>query len=146
MLELRQLAKTYASGGGELLTVLDGISMSVQPGELVALYGPSGSGKSTLLNIIAAIMPPDSGAVLVDGRDTATFDDQEASHYRKRQLGYINQSLDLIPGISAIENATLKLIGVCSAREARRRVTPIMERLGLADRLKNHPDQLSAGE
>lgn len=146
MLELRSLAKRYATGGGEVLPVLTDVSMSVQAGEMVALYGPSGSGKSTLLNIIATIMPPDSGSVLVDGRDVTTLSGHESSVYRKQYLGYVNQSLDLIPGVSAIENATLKLIGVCSPREAHRRVRPLMERLGLGQRLHHHPDQLSAGE
>ncbi len=146
MLELRGVAKAYPAGGGETLSVLDDVSLSVGAGQLVALYGPSGSGKSTLLNIIATIVDPDAGSIRVDGRDLVGFTDREITWYRKEYLGYIDQSLDLIPGVSAVENAALKLIGICSPREARRRVEPLLDLLGLADRLKHRPDQLSAGE
>jgi putative ABC transport system ATP-binding protein len=146
VLELRRVAKSYPAGGGETVTVLEEVSLAVAAGQLAALYGPSGSGKSTLLNIIATVVAPDAGSVHVEGRDLAALTDSEISDYRKQYLGYVNQSLDLIPGVSAIENAALKLIGVCPPREARQRVEPLLERLGLAGRLKHRPDQLSAGE
>jgi putative ABC transport system ATP-binding protein len=146
VLELVRVAKAYPAGGGDVLTVLDDVSLSVAPGQLVALYGPSGSGKSTLLNVIATVVAPDSGSISVEGRDLAKLDEREIADYRKSYLGYVDQSLDLIPGISAVENATLKLLGVCSPREARRRVEPLLQRLGLAERLGHRPDQLSAGE
>jgi putative ABC transport system ATP-binding protein len=146
MLELKQLVKHYRSGDREVVRALDGVSMSVDAGELVALYGPSGSGKSTLLNVIAALIPPDGGKVVVGGEDVSTLSRQAAADYRRTTLGYVNQSVDLIPGIPAIDNATLKLIGSCNVREAHRRVAPLMERLGLGDRLEHRADQLSAGE
>lgn len=147
MLELQELVKQFPSGGGEVVRALDGVSMSIAGGELVALYGPSGSGKTTLLTIVAALVPPDSGRVFVDGREVSALPAREAARYRRLDLGYVSQSLDLLPGVPAIDNAALKLFDLrVGVREARRRVAPLLERLGLGDRLHHRSDQLSAGE
>jgi putative ABC transport system ATP-binding protein len=121
--------------------------MQIDAGELVALYGPSGSGKTTLLTIVAALIPPDSGSVIVDGSDVTALAAGAAARYRRLVLGYVGQSLELLPGVPAIDNAALKLFDLrIGVREAHRRVTPLMERLGLGTRLANRPDELSAGE
>ena len=147
MLELREVVKHYRIGESEPVRAVDGVSLSVKQGELVALYGPSGSGKTTLLLLIAALLRPDGGAVMLDGRDISTLSDGEAARYRLRELGFVRQTLNLIPGVNAIDNAALKLMGMdVRAREARRRVTSLMDRLGLEDRLRHRPDQLSMGE
>jgi putative ABC transport system ATP-binding protein len=147
VLELHQLVKHYPSGGGEVVRALDGVSMAVGAGELVALYGPSGSGKTTLLTIVAALLEPDSGTVLVDGREISALSAREAARYRRLELGYVSQSLDLLPGVPAIDNAALKLFDMrIGVREAHRRVAPLMERLGLGGRFQHRADQLSAGE
>lgn len=147
MLELNELVKLFPSGGGEVVRALDGVSMAIDPGELVALYGPSGSGKTTLLTIVAALVAPDSGSVLVNGREVSALSAREAARYRRLDLGYVSQSLDLLPGVPAIDNAALKLFDLrVGVREARRRVAPLLERLGLGDRLHHRADQLSAGE
>ncbi|HEU0019383.1 MAG TPA: ABC transporter ATP-binding protein [Thermoleophilaceae bacterium] len=146
MIRLDGLVKHYSSGADEVVRALDGVSMVISPGELVALYGPSGSGKTTLLNVIAALIPPDSGTVLVGGEDVAAFSAREAARYRRTALGYVNQTPDLLSGVPAIANAALKLYGICRVREAHRQITPLMERLGLGDRLRHRPDELSAGE
>lgn len=146
MLELRQLIKHYRSGG-DVVRALDGLSMTVGAGELVALYGPSGSGKTTLLTVVAALMPPDSGAVLVDGREVSGLSAREAARYRRLRLGYVSQTPDLLPGVSAIDNAALKLFGLhIGVREAHRRVAPLLQRLGLGERLHHRAEQLSTGQ
>jgi putative ABC transport system ATP-binding protein len=147
VLELEELVKRYPSGGGEVVHALEGVSMSIDPGELVALYGPSGSGKTTLLGIVAALIAPDSGAVFVDGREVSALPARAAARYRRLELGYVSQSLDLLPGVPAIDNAALKLFDMrVGVRAAHRRVAPLMERLGLGQRLYHRADQLSAGE
>lgn len=147
MLVLDQVVKHYGAGGGETVRALDGISMTIGAGELVALYGPSGSGKTTLLNIIAALLAPDSGRILVDGRDISELSPRDTQRYRRTELGYISQSTELLPGVRAIDNAALKLLGTRSnVHEARDRVVPLLERLGLADRLHHRPHELSAGQ
>jgi putative ABC transport system ATP-binding protein len=147
VLELRDVVKRYRSGGDEVVHALEGVSMSIGAGELVALYGPSGSGKTTLLSIVAALIPPDSGAVVVDGEDVTRLSARDSARYRRLVLGYVGQSLELLPGVPAIDNAALKLFDLrIGVREAHRRVTPLMERLGLGKRLTHRPDELSAGE
>jgi putative ABC transport system ATP-binding protein len=145
VLELRELVKHYRMGEGEPVRAVDGVSLSIARGELVALYGPSGSGKSTLLMLIAALLRPDSGAVLVDGREVSSLSEDDGARYRLRELGYVDQSLDLLPGARAIENAAMKL-WLTDARGAERRVKPLLERLGLGERLRHRPHQLSMGE
>jgi putative ABC transport system ATP-binding protein len=145
VLELRELVKRYQVGDGEPVHAVDGVSMSIAAGELVALYGPSGSGKTTLLMLVAALLAPDSGAVLVDGRDISALSDDDAARYRLRELGIVGQPSDLLPGARAIENASLKL-WLTHAREAERRIEPLLERLGLAERMRHRTEQLSMGE
>lgn len=147
MLSLRELVKHYPSPDGTTVRAIDGVSLDVEAGDLVALYGPSGSGKSTLLMLIAALLEPDSGAVLVDGRDVSRLSRRDAARYRRRDMGFVRQSLDLLPGVSALDNATLKLLdGRVGWREAQRRVTPLLDRLGIAERARHRAEQLSMGE
>ncbi len=145
MLELRDLLKCYQVGAGEPIRAVDGVSMTVAAGELAVLYGPSGSGKTTLLELIAGLRHPDSGSVLVDGRDVFAMSRRESDEYRLRQLGIIGQPHSLLPGARAVDNASLKL-WLTSTRRARRTVEPLLEQLGLADRLEHRTEQLSMGE
>jgi putative ABC transport system ATP-binding protein len=146
VLELRELVKQYRVGEGEPVRAADGVSLSVAAGELVALYGPSGSGKTTLLMIVAALLQPDSGSVLVQGREISALSVSKGARYRRMELGFVRQSLDLVPGVGVLDNAALKLFGTMRKREAHRRVAPLLEMLGLGERLKHRPDQLSMGE
>jgi putative ABC transport system ATP-binding protein len=146
MLELRELVKHYPAVGGEPVRAVDGVSLSVSPGEMVALYGPSGSGKTTLLLMVAALLEPTGGAVLVNGRDVSSLTEQEASRYRLSELGFVRQNFDLLPGVSAIDNAVLKLLKNVRWREAHSRVRPLLERLGLGERLEHRAEMLSMGE
>jgi putative ABC transport system ATP-binding protein len=146
VLELRNLVKHYPTVGGELVRAVDGVSFEVRPGELVAVYGPSGSGKSTLLLIVAALLAPTSGAVLIGGRDVSSLSEREASRFRLSELGFIRQSFDLLAGVSTIDNAILKLLAGMRRRDARRQIAPLLERLGLGGRLEHRSETLSMGE
>jgi putative ABC transport system ATP-binding protein len=146
MLELRNLVKHYHVSDAERVRAVDGVSLSVAAGELVALYGPSGSGKTTLLMLIAALIEPDSGAVLVGGRDLSGLSDAERSRYRLRELGFVDQTSDLLPGGNVVQNAAMKLWLLEHTRDAQHRIEPLLVRLGLGDRLPHRADQLSMGE
>lgn len=146
VLELRELVKHYPSGG-ETVRAVDGVSLGIEAGELVALFGPSGSGKSTLLMMAAAVLRPDRGSVVVHGRDVSALSERDAADYRMHELGFVRQSVELLGGASALDNAAMKLLGTgVSVRQARRRVAPLLEALGLGARLDHRPDQLSMGE
>jgi putative ABC transport system ATP-binding protein len=146
MLHLDEVVKHYRVGDGEIVRAVDGVSLSVAAGELVALYGPSGSGKTTLLMLIAGLLLPDSGCVRVNGRDVSRLSARERAHYRRSELGFIRQSLDLIPGVRADDNAALKLLADTGRRDAQRQVAPLLERLGLNGRAVQRAEQLSMGE
>ncbi len=145
MLELHDLVKHYLLGGGEPIRAVDGVSLEIARGEFVALYGPSGSGKTTLLELIAGLQAPDSGSVLVEGRDVVAMSRSEGDQYRLRELGIVGQPQNLIPGAKAIQNASLKLL-MQGVRRAPRRIEPLLGQLGLGDRLEHRTEQLSMGE
>jgi len=146
VLELSELYKHYRDGEGEPVRAVDGVSLQVAAGELVALYGPSGSGKTTLVKLIAALLAPDSGSVIVDGREVSALSGDEAARYRLHELGYVAQALDLRAGGNVAENAAMKLWLTKDARRAERMVAPLLERLGLGERLRSRPSELSMGE
>jgi putative ABC transport system ATP-binding protein len=108
-LELLEVVKHYPSGGGEIVRAVDGVSLTVSPGEFVAMYGPSGSGKTTLLLLAAALIAPEAGSVLFDGRDVSHLSEREGARYRLRDVGFVFQSFHLMPNTSALDNATIKL-------------------------------------
>jgi putative ABC transport system ATP-binding protein len=145
-LELKGLVKHYSSGE-ETVRAVDGVTLTIEPGELVALYGPSGSGKSTLLMLIAALLAPDAGSIVFGGRDVARLSAARAAAYRRHEVGLVSQEFHLIPGASALDNAMIKLpvLGF-SLREARARTLPWLERVGLAGRAAHAPEALSMGE
>jgi putative ABC transport system ATP-binding protein len=146
VLELRELVKHYRAGDGELVRAVDGVTLQIAAGELVVLYGPSGSGKTTLVKLIAALLEPDSGAVVVDGREISALSERDASSYRLYELGYIAQAFDLRAGGNVSENAAAKLWLTKDVRRAERIVEPLLMRLGLGERLRSLPSELSMGE
>jgi putative ABC transport system ATP-binding protein len=145
-LELRDVVKHYATGV-ETIKAVDGVSLTIAGGELVALYGPSGSGKTTLLMLAAALSTPDSGTIAFDGRVLGEMSEHESALYRRRDVGFVFQAFHLMPHTSALDNATIKLTGDgCTLREGRRRALPWLERVGMAARADCTPEQLSMGE
>jgi putative ABC transport system ATP-binding protein len=145
-LELCELVKYYRSGD-ETVRAVDGVTLTIEPGELVGLYGPSGSGKSTLLMLAAALLQPDGGSIVFGGRDITRLSLRQSADYRRREVGFISQEFHLVPGASALDNAMIKLpvLGL-SLREARSRALPWLERVGLGARTQHRPEQLSMGE
>jgi putative ABC transport system ATP-binding protein len=141
------LVKHYRAGDGDVVRAIDGVSLTVAAGEVVALYGPSGSGKTTLLKIVAAAMAPDRGEVVVNGRSVTGLSERDATAYRLDTLGLMLQTSHMIGGLSAIENASLKLIaGGLDRNSAERRLTPLLRRLGLDRRADHRASDLSMGE
>jgi putative ABC transport system ATP-binding protein len=146
MLELEGVVKHYPSGD-EHVRAVDGVSFTIEPGEMLALLGPSGSGKTTLLLLIAALSKPDAGTIRYQGRDIASFSERQASEYLLHDVGFIFQNFRLMPRVPVLENAARKLlIGGVALRDAQDRAIPWLERVGLADRLRHVPEKLSGGE
>ncbi len=147
VLEMQEVVKHYPGFGGEVVRAVDGVTLSVQAGEIVALHGPSGSGKSTLLMLAAALMNPDAGVVRFEGQNLAALSAAEAADYQRRTIGFVYQSFHLMAGVPAVENAAIKLLADrVPLSQARRAAIPWLERVGLADRLSHTPDKLSGGE
>jgi len=144
-LELREVVKHYDVG--ELVRAVDGVSLRVARGDVVALCGPSGSGKSTLLRMAAGIELPDRGAVLLDGRDLGACSARERTLLLRSEIGLIPQRDSLVDGYRALANVAVRLraAGVPRA-EAHERATAWLERMGLAGRAAHYPSQLSGGE
>ena len=146
LLELRDVTKLYRSEA-EVIKAVDHVSIELEAGELVALYGPSGSGKTTLLQVAAGIVRPDAGVVRYRGVDISSLGDREREIYRRDELGFVFQSWQLQPGLSALDNAATKILAAgVSPREARVRAMVMLKRLGLQARAKHLPHQLSTGE
>jgi ABC-type lipoprotein export system ATPase subunit len=146
MLELDGVVKHYR-GGGEEVPAIDGVSLRLGAGEMVALQGPSGSGKTTLLLLIAGLLVPDHGTIRYRGADIASLGEQERSERLLERVGFIYQSPHLMPRVSALENAAMKLmLAGGGMRASQSRAQPWLERVGLGDRLEHTPEQLSGGE
>ncbi|MDP1916489.1 MAG: ABC transporter ATP-binding protein [Myxococcales bacterium] len=141
-----QLVKTYADGA-TAVRALAGVSLTLDQSDFVAVMGPSGCGKSTLLHLLGGLDRPDSGTVKLGAEELTTLDDEGLTLVRRRRIGFIFQSFNLVPVMSAVENVALPLtLDGVAANVAEGKATVWLERLGLADRLHHLPDQLSGGQ
>jgi len=133
--------------GGQLIAALDGVSFAVPQGQFMAIIGPSGSGKSTLLNMLGCLDRPDSGRYLLDDVDVSTFDDERASDFRNRRIGFVFQSFHLLPRLSVLENALLPRRFLRGSDEGlEQRAHDLLQRMGLQRHLAHRPGQLSGGQ
>jgi putative ABC transport system ATP-binding protein len=144
--EVRNVVKSYRRQSEEV-RVLDGLSLTIPDGSFVALMGPSGSGKTTLLNLIGGVDQPTSGDIDVDGTNIARMSGSSLASWRSVSIGYIFQLYNLIPVLTAQENVELPLLLVSmSGGERKKRATTALELVGLGDRVKHYPRQLSGGQ
>jgi putative ABC transport system ATP-binding protein len=146
LIRIRELTKVYHQGSLEV-HALRGVDLDVAEGEFTALHGPSGSGKTTLLNVIGVLDHPTSGTVHVAGRDISTLGKGDAADFRLDNVGFVFQAYNLVPVLTAYENAefTLLLRGMAPAQR-RERVLPLLERVGLVDMKDRKPHELSGGQ
>ena len=146
ILSMKDIVKCYEVGE-EQQVILDHISFSVQEGEFVSILGPSGSGKSTMMNILGCLDVPTSGQYILSGHDVANLEEAQLARIRNREVGFVFQSIQLLPRLTAIENVELPLIyaGVHTAQR-RKRASEMLERVGLSQKIEHYPNQLSGGQ
>jgi putative ABC transport system ATP-binding protein len=146
LISMSGITKTYAMAG-ETIYALNNISLTVHTGDFLAIVGPSGSGKSTLMNVLGCLDSPTSGTYLLDGVDVSRLSDNRLAEIRNRKIGFIFQSFQLLPRLTAVDNVELPLIyrGL-SARERRALAKEALEKVGLGERMFHLPNQLSGGQ
>ncbi|WP_394922997.1 ABC transporter ATP-binding protein [uncultured Robinsoniella sp.] len=144
LLEIKDLCKYYGSGDN-LVKAIDHTSMSIQRGEFTAIVGRSGSGKSTLLHMLGALDRPDSGKILIEGKSVFDLKDEQLAVFRRRKIGFIFQSYNLIPSLNVWENIVLPM-GLDKKRVDKNFVMDLAQRIGIADKLKSLPNTLSGGQ
>jgi ABC-type lipoprotein export system ATPase subunit len=143
LLEARRVSVSHTLRGRPV-PVLDEVDLGVEAGRVTALVGPSGSGKSSLLRVLGLLAPPDAGAVLVEGADVTGLTDARLAQLRRRKLGFVFQSYNLLPQHSALRNVALPAL--TGPRDAERRAMELLDEVGLADRARHRPGELSGGE
>jgi putative ABC transport system ATP-binding protein len=144
MIEITDIAKVYRMGDNEI-RALDGVSLTVQEGEWVAISGPSGSGKSTLMNIIGCLDQPTAGSYKLDGLEVARMNDKQLAAVRNRKIGFVFQTFNLLSRTSALANVELPLVYAGLPRR-RERAVAALERVGLGQRIHHRPNELSGGQ
>lgn len=146
MIQARNLTKVYGKGNTEI-RALNGIDLNVEKGEFVAIQGPSGCGKSTLLNVVSCLEKPTSGKILIDSTDTAQLGDKELAKIRRDKIGFIFQSYNLIPTLTAVENVMLPMMFAGKDdKKISERAAMLLEMVGMQKRMKHKPSELSGGE
>jgi putative ABC transport system ATP-binding protein len=145
MIQLQGITKVYPMGKREL-TVLRGVTLHIEQGELVAIMGPSGSGKSTLLNLVGCLDKPTSGSYYLEGREVSRLGSGELARVRGQKIGFVFQTFNLMPRLSALANVELGLRYSGSGNNHRDRAMTALARVGLSDRASHRPNELSGGE
>ena len=144
-IELGNLTKYYKRGS-EIIRALEGVSLKIDKGEFVAVVGRSGSGKTTMLDLLGLLLKPTSGTLVIDGVETTRLSDRERAHMRARKVGFVFQEYNLLSGLNVLENVTLPLRYVREGKGGRERAVDLIERVGLSDRIKHRPTELSGGQ
>jgi putative ABC transport system ATP-binding protein len=145
-LEAQSVVKQYQVGGGTVNAV-DEVDLNLQRGEFVALVGPSGSGKTTLLAMLAGLLSPTSGSIIIDGQDLSAMKEAQRARFRRRNIGFTFQANNLVPYLTALENVELMLrLNNQFNRAGKRRARELLVRLGMEERLNGLPRQLSGGQ
>jgi putative ABC transport system ATP-binding protein len=133
--------------GGEEIKALSGVSLTVKPGELIAIMGPSGSGKSTLMNVIGCLDRPTSGRYRFESKEISAMTDDELAAVRNSKIGFVFQSFNLLPRLSALKNVEIPLIySGLPSRARKERAVPVLDKVGLKDRMNHTPNELSGGQ
>ena len=146
ILEMRDICKDYPMGKS-VAHILKNVNLDVEEGEYLAIMGPSGSGKTTLMNLIGCLDVPTSGSYLLGGRDVTTCNNKQLAEVRNKELGFVFQSFNLLPKLTALENVALPLLyGGVKKAERLERARAALETVGLSDRVEHRPDQLSGGQ
>ena len=146
LIEIRDLVKVYEMGDAQV-RALDGVSVSVDRGEFLAIMGPSGSGKSTLMNLIGCLDTPTSGTYILNEQEVSKLDDDELARIRNREIGFVFQTFNLLSRTSALENVEVPLVYAGVPRQERhRRAKEVLEQVGLGDRMHHQPNELSGGQ
>lgn len=145
MISIRNISKIY--GHGPTAThALKGVSLEVAEGDFVAIMGRSGSGKSTLLHILGLLDKPTGGELALDGQEVLRLNEGEKANFRLAELGYVFQEYSLLPEMTVLENVYVPAVGLGAENGYRRRATELLETVGLGDRLKHYPNEISGGE
>jgi len=146
MINIKNVSKIY-NIGNEKITVLDDVSINIEKGEFVAIVGPSGSGKSTLMNMIGGLDKPSNGYVIIEGEDIGKLKDKKMAKFRNEKIGFVFQSFNLEPTLTALENVMMPLmIAGASDKEMKNKAKLVLETLGMGDRMKHRPTELSGGQ
>lgn len=146
MIEVSGLSKSYKTGNIEVIALRE-ISFKIESGEYISIMGPSGSGKSTLMNILGCIDTPTSGSYRLDGQEVSTLDDEGLATIRNQKVGFVFQTFNLLPRLTALANVELPLVYSGTGRNERReRALKALERVGLSDRVNHKPNELSGGQ